>query len=173
MTSDPPLSRQDKVSVQRSLRASSGPALVHTLFRMDLFHRRVRYSSSRACEIRLLQLLSTLSPQCKVSVQLSLGAISAPAFVSPLSRMDPFHRRVRYTCSGACAHLQRGRTEQARKYRWMDTFPCCQRSPAWTAGIQQLQQKKLASSAGCMPYPAVKLDKNWSWKSCKLRWVDT
>ena len=46
--------------------------------------------------------------------------------------------------------------EDARKLRWIDTFRCGERSPSWTAGRQELEQTKLVSSAGWIPYPAVK-----------------
>ena len=60
---------QGRVSIQRSSRASSAPALFHPLSRMDLFHHRVRYLSSRACELLLLQLLSTRCPGWRHAVR--------------------------------------------------------------------------------------------------------
>ena len=62
MTRGPPLSRKDKVSIQRSVSVSSVPALVYSLSRMHLFHSRVR-DPSGVCELHLLQVLSTRGPR--------------------------------------------------------------------------------------------------------------
>ena len=105
------LSPQGKVSIQPSSRASSAPALVSPLSRMDFFHRSGRYLSSEACEHLLLQHLCNLSPQGNVSIRRSVLVSSAPAFVYPPSRRDAcctmtrgplLYRRVRYPSSGVC-----------------------------------------------------------------------